>query len=165
MTDEYKSEYTTLGIGSAGVYATGRTVVGLNSTTTSSSSIPDRRLTPYLGDMVEGGIVLDKRPCIHRDDFVHMIVSGPMMNQDLPHDSKKGWGPTESCDLEDARKCKGLDYLSLNLYIQLWVEKGARVGVRVGDKVYWNDGPNYGFGKIQDIPLAESRWQWDDPIE
>lgn len=157
--DPYKQEYTTLGIAAAGCYATAPNPWSKDSA--ASITIYDRRLTAYLGELVEGGIVIDKRPCVNRDDFVSMVVSGPMLQESLPHDTKRGWDSTEPCTLEQAREAKGFDYLSLNLYIQVWAEKGARIGVRVGDKVYWNDGPLFGWGIPQDIPPAELRYQCD----
>jgi hypothetical protein len=126
----YTPEYTTLGISSASVYAT----IGSNCSVT----IYDTSLTPYLGKLVEGGIVCDKRPCKERDDYISTIVSGPMLKESLPPNTKEAWREQEPC--EDASKCGGFDYVSSNIYYKMWAEKGAKIGIRKGRYIFWNDG-------------------------
>lgn len=163
--DKYKNEYIHLGIADGGCYADCES--NFSHDTAAHITIYDRRLTPYLGDLKQGGIVIDKRPCIRRNDFVKNVVRGPMLNVMLPHDTINSVMAKRNlaCTIEQARTAGGYDYISLNLYVQYWAELGARIGVRVGDKVYWNDGPLFGFGVPQDIPSVENRWQWDKPIE
>lgn len=154
QTEAYKPEYTYLGIAAAGVYANAPNPWG---DTPASVSIPDYRLTAYLGDLVEGGTVIDKRPCVDRDDFVKMVVSGPILQSNLPSGSIKVWDGLsrriDPCTIEQAKQAKAFDELSLDLYAQVWADIGARVGVRKGNQIHWND------GSIQDIPPAELRWQ------
>lgn len=143
VKEGYKKEYTTLGVAAAGVYAS----VGDNC----SVSIYDTRLDPYLGNLVEGGIVVDKRPCIHHEDFVKLVVSGPMVRESLPPKTiSRLFEPNREC--LDPKEAGGCDYVSMDLYLQLWEGIGARVGYRRGDYIEWND------GEKQEIPPYESRY-------
>lgn len=146
--DAYKQEYTTMGIAASGVYAK----IGDNI----SVSIPDKRLFAYLGNLVDGGIVIDKRT-VPDADLVKWVISGPMMKEGLPSGTK------DSLNFETPRaapipakhgdKFSGMDYIALDLYVKLWEGLGARIGTRKGDIIYWND------GESQPIPPIESRWQ------
>lgn len=142
--DKYKKEYTTLGIACAGVYAT----VGDNVRV----SIPDTRLSSYYGDLVEGGYLIDKRPCIHREDFVHMVVSGPLLKESLPYGHKEGWDRKAIPVDPEGEKFGSLDYVSLDVYLDLWRKAGAKIGVRKGNKISWEDGSQ------TLIPNEKDRW-------
>jgi hypothetical protein len=153
--DAYKKEYTTLGVGGGGVHATAPSQW---SDTTAQITIYDRRLTPYFGDLVEGGVVIDKRPCVDRDDYVKMVVSGPILQESLPpgHKNVFDYGSPRTiipCTTED--KFSGLDYVSLDIYLALWSKMGAKIGKRVGDEIHWEN------GEITSIPPAELRWKFD----
>ena len=140
----YKQEFTTLGIASAGVYAT----IGDNV----SVNIPDNRLAPYFGDLAENGIVIDKRPCVERDDFAHMVVSGPMFKESLPEKTVLGWDRIpKPCN--DWRDAKSFDYISIDVYLDMWRNVGAKIGRRVGNTIVWE------CGQVSDIPSVENRWQ------
>jgi len=145
--DAYKKQYTTLGIAAAGVYAT--------SGSKSSSQIPDNRLHAYLGDLVEGGQVMDKRPCLEHPDFFLMVFSGPMLKEDLPPGTCNKAFSREVllCTAADFPNLGGYDYLSLDLYTELWRQLGARIGKRIGDFIHWED------GECQPIPLEADRWK------
>lgn len=143
----YKKEYTYLGIALAGVYAE---APNQYSKTSVSVTIYDTRLSAYYGDLAEGGIVCDKRPCKDHPDMVHMVVSGPMRGSYLPEKTKNGFNGNESC--EDARDAGGFDYVSTDLYLGLWRSMGARIGKRVGDTIEWED------GTIESIVPCEMRW-------
>lgn len=150
----YKKEYTTLGIAAAGCYATCPPVQYGNGTTVESSvSIPDSRLIPYLGDLADGGVVIDKRPCIKRDDFVHWIVKGPMLKESLPGGCRNVPFSRDIIPCDDPKACGGYDYIALDLYMELWRGLGARIGTRVGDVIKWED------GEVFPIPPEEERFQ------
>lgn len=142
--EPYKQEYTTLGIALSGVYAT----IGSNC----SVSIPDRRLFSYLGCLVDGGTVIDKRTC-KDEDIVRNVISGPMLKEDLPagHISPP-WGEREPIKWDGIRKFSSMDFIALDIYVKFWQDMGAKVGIRKGDRIYWND------GDCQKIPPEESRW-------
>ena len=148
----YKQEYIYLGIALSGVYACGETKYGENSKTTCSIEIPDRRLTPYLGNMKEGSFVVDKRTCA-QEDIIHWVISGPMVDFDLPEKTRKDWDKIVACS--DIKECSSMNYVSFDLYIDLWRSLGARVGKRVGDVIKWEN------GEETIIPEFDCRWQWD----
>lgn len=143
--DPYRPELTYLGIGKAGVY--GRK--GPNC----SVSIPDTRLSAYYGDLIDGGLVVDKRP-VPDDDLVKWVVSGPMLDLALPEKSCHPlWEEVQPC--ADARLLEhaALTDISLDLYLDLWRSLGARIGVREGDDIVWEDGAR------EQIRPAELRYQ------
>lgn len=147
ILDSYKREYTYLGIGDAGVYAEAPNKYSKHP---ASITIYDTRLSAYFGDLAEGGIVVDKRPCTNRDDFVKAVVSGPMRGSWLPEKTREGFGGNVSCN--DANEAGALDYVSTDLYLDLWRDKGARIGKRVGDEIHWED------GKHESIVPVSQRW-------
>ncbi len=139
-TKPYKSEYTTLGIAMAGVYATCHNPLGDMAC---SVTIYDTKIEAYYGDLVEGGVVIDKRPCVDREDFVSMVVSGPMLKESLPSGHKEvfdfGYPRTlVACSAED--KFSGFDYIALDIYLGIWRKAGAQIGKRVGNEIHWEDG-------------------------
>ena len=156
--DSYKQEYSTLGIALAGVHATAPNQ--WSSSTAISIQIPDKRLNCYLGNLIEGGTVIDKRTC-DEDDVFEYVVSGPMLQESLPNGTMSAAFCSDSHSLqrrnvpikcEDVRKCKSFDYIALDLYCELWSGLGARIGKRLGDTIMWND------GEIQSIPSVDERW-------
>lgn len=148
---EYKQEYIYLGIALAGVYAKGRTKVTENSVTTFNSSIPDNRLYPYYGNLVEGGVIVDKRTC-QECDVVVMAVNGPILKDELPAGHKQSlFDPPTPCS--DPTECKGFDYISMDLYLKLWRGLGAKIGERRGNLIQWEN------GHTEDIPPFEKRFE------
>lgn len=153
ICDQYKSEYTTLGIALAGVYATAPNKWSADSAC--QISIPDRRLSAYLGDLVDGGVVVDKRTC-KEEDIIQWVCSGPMLKESLPDSTHENFErQLIHTTLEDilARKIGGFLYIALDLYLALWKYLGARVGRRIGNVIVWE-------GELfeQPIPPVESRW-------
>ena len=136
MSDTYKKEYTILGIGDAGCWAR---APSLFSDTSASITIYDKRLSCYYGDVVEGGIVIDKRPCTKRDDFVHSVCICPLLKESLPNSTKQDWN-NQLIPCTDARSATSMEYISLDLYLNFWESLGARIGTRVGDEIVWRDG-------------------------
>jgi hypothetical protein len=152
MSETYKQQYIYLGIALAGVYARSPSVISGNSKTTSSTEIPDKRLTPYLGELKEGGYVVDKRSC-NEKDVIHNVCAGAMLDIDLPEKTRKDWDKEYPCD--DASSSGSMDYISMDLYLKLWEGLGARVGRRAGNVIKWNN------GEETVIPEFDCRWQWD----
>jgi hypothetical protein len=146
-SDAYKPEYTILGIALAGVHAKARSQWGECSIT-----MYDNRLFPYLGNLLEGGTVIDKRSC-KEEDIVQWVIKGPMLKESLPAGHKDGLWGTGPIKCEDPKSCSSMDYIALDLYVKLWSDMGARVGTRQGNYIVWND------GEVQTIPSVESRWQ------
>lgn len=136
MSDAYKKEYTILGIGDGGCWARAKSNF---SDTSASITIYDKRLSCYYGDVIEGGIVIDKRPCVKRKDFVRLAFKCAILNEGLPPKSKQGWD-MKIVPCVDARDAGGMDYISLDIYLNLWESFGARIGTRVGDEIVWRDG-------------------------
>lgn len=145
--EAYKQEYTTLGIALAGAHATAKSQWGQCSIT-----MYDNRLYPYLGCLVDGGTVIDKRTC-KDEDIVRHVIAGPMMKEDLPagHISPP-WGERDPIKWDGSQKFSSMDFVALDIYCKYWEDLGARVGIRKGDIIYWND------GESQAIPPIESRW-------
>lgn len=142
---DYTPEYTVLGIATAGVYAT-----AYCGTSKISISIPDNRLDPYLGNLLDGGTVIDKRPCLNNDNFVSMIVTGPMLDDLLPDQHIRPFlEPVRPITKND--KLGPLDFVSLDIYIDIWKAVGARIGKRSNNSIIWDD------GTTQEIPSPEER--------
>jgi hypothetical protein len=131
--ENYKQEYKYLGRGDAGCYADGD---GFHS------SIPDRRLKPYYGCLIEGGVILDKLPVFEKDAeaAIREVVSGPMLDIAMSADSSDKFG------------IRGLSFVGLAEYLGTWRKLGARVGQRVGETIEWED------GVVEPIPVYENRW-------
>ena len=127
-----EEKWTYLGICDAGAHGK----VGDNTSITTY----DRRLDKYYWRLGEGGVVVDKRPCMEKDASacIHGIVSGPMLKMSLPLKSKDAWRGIEPC--QDAKECGSLSYVSTDLYLSYWRVLGARLGKREGDTIVWEDG-------------------------
>lgn len=145
---------TTLGIAAAGVYGTAPNEWSKDSAV--RITFYDTKLTPYFGDMAEGAVVIDKRPCIDHPDFYKMVIAGPMLRESLPAGHKKGFDDKEPVPCENVNDCKGFDYIALDLYVRLWEDMGAKVGYRRGNKIVWNNGSESA------IPAAKDRYQDTD---
>lgn len=172
--DAYQAEYTFLGIAEAGCYASAPNRWG---DTPASISIPDKRLSCYYGDVVEGGTILDKRPAFEKQSraCTRAVVSGPMLRDnlpaltisraDFPENQILTADSVDSIRMEpegffltvggDPFKLSSFDFISLDLYCQLWRQLGARVGKRVGMTVEWED------GEVEAIRPESERWQFD----
>lgn len=135
-------------------------------------SIPDSRLTPYFGDVVPGGYVIDKRDLLtHAPRAVEMSLHSPLVNVDLAE------GEAQLCPVPEewfanalggmfgtlARaKVKrptwtGLDTVCRSLYVDYWRHRGALIGVRVGNRIEWENRTPERSRTI--IPDAEFRYK------
>jgi|ERR1035437_6413755 hypothetical protein len=103
-------------------------------------TIYDKRLANYYHRLVNGGMVIDKRPAFDADNDAafRAVVSGPMINSILPLgtiDTLSGMVKSE-----DPNEARALDSVSKDLYAKYWSKLGARIGVRSDDTIVWNDG-------------------------
>ncbi len=98
----------------------------------------DTRLERFYYRLKEGGLVIDKRTC-SEDDVLKYVVSGAMVQFSLPDNTKSRiWENPEPCfSYLDA---KGMDKVSLNLYLDFWRSLGARIGKRVDNSIVWENG-------------------------
>lgn len=119
-----------------------------------STSTYDSRLAPYLGHLVEGGWVIDKRGIQHRDGFVAAVLAAPLVDTRLEGDAREecpaidpffgaalaagGWWPA-AVKMANPRWA-GLDSVSVTRYVDYWRGHGARIGRRFGNEVRWEDG-------------------------
>lgn len=140
----YKPEYTTLGAAMAGPYAT----IGHNVSVTGLWG----DLESNYGDVVEGGTIIDKRNVDHAV-LVTGVVSGPMLNEDLPPRTRDRLFEGQSPATEDD-KFGGLDSISMDLYLAIWRKVGARIGQRQGNVVAWED------GTVETIRPVDQRYPW-----
>lgn len=141
---------------------------------TFSASIPDRRLAPYLGQVIEGGFVVDKAPIAYHTDFISWVLQAPLVKVGL-EDAEREACPTPSATMvlglggmygalartmteQPELMGDGMNWVSPEVYVRYWAGKGARVGVRQGDVVQWND------GSITPIPSFFLRYA-DHPID
>jgi hypothetical protein len=149
MSNAYKQEWQICGIAEAGVYATTVPVKWGSSTSIGSVTTYVPMLKAEVGNLIEGGVVVDKRT-VKIDNLIHYVVSGPMLDTQLPPGTAKDWDKVKPC--EDAKNLKSFDYVSLDLYLKLWRELGARIGQRKGDQIIWED------GRVWNIPDEEHRY-------
>jgi len=150
------TEYKLLGIALAGAYLEGTSHGDKTSCTTY-----DTHLERYYGRLVEGGIVIDKRPC-GLDTIYAGVMRGPLVDVTLSPGTVKrfseiqraanplflagllqsGWGPLLAHGMfaEPIDDYGSLDTVSLDLYIAYWGSRGARIGYRKGTEIHWTDG-------------------------
>lgn len=97
------------------------------------------------GHLTDGGVFVDKRP-IPEDVLVEWVFVGPMESGDLPEGHARGWGEPYKMEIREdgiqgaARRVGSMGEIATDLYIALWASLGARIGVRKGDTVVWDDG-------------------------
>jgi hypothetical protein len=141
-------EYTILGIALSGWY--GRTTEGAHV------SSYDKRIETQYAALVDGGVVVDKRPAFDANlkGAIKEVMDGPLLDMSLaPEAEERCPEPSDILlyGLEDtfqrwAKKratdkgWKGLDSVGLEVYLRRWRALGARIGVRHGDTIHWEDG-------------------------
>jgi hypothetical protein len=120
-----------------------------------SMSSYSMRLGPFLGRVADGGTIIDKWNVEFKTAF-DLAVNGPMVDVDLPEgsvdaapeipDYMLGPGGLQGgfLALAAVKKAKpgwrGLDRISLREYTDMWRSAGARIGIRKGDQIHWEDG-------------------------
>jgi len=159
----YEKRMATLAIGLAGVY--GETVDG------ASVTFYDTRLRAYYGELVEGGFVVDKSKVL--ESKPGLAVSSPMCKGDMKPGTSDALGDVSDnfvanaiandgnnpasflATLAVASKGHfgGFDFVAPDVYAAWWLDKGARVGTRIGDTIQWSD------GIVEQIPSFEARYK------
>jgi len=166
MADKYEKQYDLLtrGVGPHG--SVGAESDGEGFFSRCSTTMYDRRLGPYLGDVKEGGVVVDKWN-VPFGKGANLVVNGPMVKLGLPPGTIEKFSETISdvmlMGLEGEfqtmaqhkhknPKWSGFDYISLDLYLDLWRRAGARIGKRIGNEIQWDD------GTVSQIPNEDQRY-------
>jgi hypothetical protein len=157
----YEQRLAVLSVGLAGCH--GDTVDG------ASISFYDRRLAPYLGELVEGAWVIDKSAVL--ESRPGLAVLAPLCRGDLPLGTRQPFAGAEgslvahaiASDPDNpaaplaqlallAPACGAFDDVSPDVYAAWWQGHGARVGQRRGDVIAWAD------GEQEPIPPFAQRW-------
>lgn len=128
-----------------------------------STSGYDTRVENHLHRLADGGVFLDKRP-VPDADLVSVVMSGPVLDLNLPPATVDRFRDRQSLahmlpglggsfrDFAVAalrnKEWSGLDSISLDLYLALWLGLGAVAGTRKGDSMEWSD------GRVTDIPAC-----------
>ena len=163
----YKQEFLTLGIAQAGYYATSPNAWGEMPCSIQGY---DRKLAPYLGELVEGGLVVDKR-LVLIDVLIDGVVAGPMLNESLPPKTYRRMGEEIKVPImgedgeyrrEDGAKFSGFDYISRDVYLAYWRKRGALIGRRRGDVIKWESGITTPIAPFEQREQAKDNWL---PIE
>lgn len=136
-----------------------------------SITIYDTRLTPYLGNLKPGAVVIDKRELRSHPMFVRWVLGCPMVDLSL-----KG-SETDPIDRDAAARMApalegafgtlaemaasdpdytGLDHVSLDAYVAWWRKRGAKIGKRKGNRIAWED------GSFTQIPTEALRYASDE---
>lgn len=160
----YTQRLATLEIGLAGCH-------GQYAEGNCSVSIPDARLSPYFGELVEGGYVIDNAPALEND--YRLAVRAPMCRGNLPAGARDAFpgaadsivahalaqsGPENGYSglaqlMLIAPKCGAFDDVSPDVFAAWWASHGARVGQRRGDTIVWAD------GTVEPIRPFADRWK------
>lgn len=156
----YQQRLATLEIGLAGVH--GEMVNG------GSITIYDTRLSPYFGELVEGGYVIDKAEVLDRKPG--LAISSPMCRGNLAAGTREVCtvkadpvmvGALSQAEafgglallLAAAPSCGAFDDVAPDVFAAWWADKGARVGQRQGNAIHWQD------GTVEQIRPFDQRWQ------
>jgi hypothetical protein len=147
MKETYSETLAYLGIAGSCAYG-----AGVENGQRFSMGFTTASLTPYFGELREGGIVIDARP-VGASIRMREAVSGPMVDVTLPSKSARGFGGTRTVLSMDSAG-EDFDYVSMDIYADHWEKLGAKVGIRRGGKIHWNQG-----GQTR-IHRFEERFSW-----
>lgn len=100
---------------------TGRSVSGEYG---NSHSVSGYRGHDWTKELDENTVGIDARP-VSEADAVVLAISGPMPNVDLPAGTMSK--PFEGDHKPYDGAARSLDYVSLDVYCELWAAKGARI--------------------------------------
>ena len=167
MSETYEERFALLQVALGGV--SGQTVDG------ASCTVYDRRLMPYLGEVVEGGYVLDKRSVLEEKPSLALL--SPMCRGDLPAGTVRRFRdsvphPEESIVAQaivqspehplrglvalmllDGAELESFDEVAPDVFAAWWARRGARVGRRRGNEIVWAN------GDVTVIPAFARRWE------
>lgn len=103
-----------------------------------SVSFRDFDLEKHFTELYPGGYVVDKLAISNREEFPQWVVSCPLIDLQLPKRSVERFGRrVHQCMLENVG-C--FDHVGIELYLDYWRAKGARIGKRVDDSIHWESG-------------------------
>ena len=154
-TVQYDPELLTLSRGLAGCHG---------ETARSSVSIPDSRLSCYLGDVAPGGYVIDNRAVL--DKHPGLAILAPMCSGRIAPDEVdrladrvepdnwllglfagedghpfQGTAKLAQAQLSADGKAPGpMDFVGPKVHALWWLRHGARVGQRENGTIRWSDG-------------------------
>lgn len=138
---------------------------GTDGTNQFHSTIYDTRVWSYFGELVDSGYVIDRSALYLQDGYVSWILKEPLVDLSLP------FGATSPLPTPGDVLLSGLhataapvlagiasgavcgDKVALNVLVDYWRERGARIGKREGNTVRFEDGVTY------DIPAWENRFK------
>jgi len=102
-----------------------------------------------------GGIFIDSRAIADTDAFYDLVINGPMVDTELPPKMVDNFGDrtclasmlpglsggfnTFAAKALAEREWKGLDRVSVDIFVGLHLAVGARVGVREEDEMRWTE--------------------------
>jgi hypothetical protein len=156
----YERRVATLSIGLGGV--------GGNTIDGGSITYYDTRLRAYYGELVEGGFVIDKSKVLAEKPG--LVIASPLCKGSMKPGTTDALGDVSDNFVANAiandrnnpasvlaklaiAGFGGFDYVAPDLYAAWWLDKGARVGTRIGDTIHWSD------GIIEQIPSFEARYK------
>lgn len=156
VEDEYTQKYAVLSVTFDG------NVVGEHPyqkskfySSRSTSSIPDNRLDCYIGDVIEGGYVIDKR-VESLQNIIRHIFGEPRLMTEIPKGKKEvvTFSPYRRrfVKVKKGEVLKSYDGVATDVLVDYWRKLGARIGQRKGDNIVWED------GEVQAIPTVAERW-------
>ncbi len=128
----------------AGAHADGLSYLGGKVCGTSSLSGIHEPLEVFAtteSRLAEGAYIVDKRPC--GADGIAAVYSGPMAKVGLPALTiSRMWEKDQTfASMLDALACedtnKGMTFVSLDIYVALWRNVGARIGRKVNGQIVW----------------------------
>ena len=137
----YKCKWAIIGKGNSGWHAKARSVrVSENSTCASSSSSHDPRdeqLNEYVSEAEENALVYDASQA-NESAFIKLVVSGPIVNPDLPAGHILQGLEKDSKPYEN-QKLGGFDWVSVDIYENLLRNVGGvRIGRVINQQVVWS---------------------------
>lgn len=167
MSKGYEQRLTLLQLALGGV--TGESADGCHTT------FYDRRTGPYLGELVEGGYVLDKREPLRQrpslalsspmvdgrltaggvDRFDRDRARGSMVLAGIASDGDNPAAGLAVMMMDAPAAFGGFDFVAVDVFVSWWAERGAKVGRRVGDVIDW------GGGEVTPIPPFDRRFTAD----
>lgn len=140
MTKVRVGKWYSIGQAAAGVYGAGPNSSGPPSSITGCRG----ELSDHYHELREGGIVIDKQPCLTRENAIRELLTSPYHNPAYPDGSYEVWeymkGPRHVFLTKFPKEIGNGDTISTDLYAAYWTALGARVGYRRGDTIVWDDG-------------------------
>ncbi len=97
---------------------------GVSGEYDNNSSVSGCRGHDWTKELDENTIGIDART-VSADDAARLVIAGPMVKVDLP--AGKRQRPISGTISQYEGEAGALDYVSLDVYCELWAAKGARI--------------------------------------